>query len=107
MIEFLLPLLESYGGSAAGLSGSQGLLNALGGGELFGKMAGSTMDNGMQGPTQGSGLFGALSGGGLGALGSLVGAGKKSKPSSYLGAEAGSPSAGYQFSQQRFRPTAY
>lgn len=106
-MEFLLPLLESYGGSTAGLSGSQGLLNALGGGELFGKVAGSTMDNGMQGPTQGSGLFGALSGGGLGALSSLAGAGNKSKFNPYMSGDTGAPSNGYQFSQQRFRPTAY
>ena len=93
-MQFLLPLLESGAGAS--------LLSALGG-----TAAGTPMTGGMQGATQGSGLFGALSGGGMNPL---MGSGKSSF-NPYLGVEGGNKEdkqpSGYQFTQQRFRPTSY
>lgn len=107
MIEYLLPLLEASGASAGGLGGSAGLLNALGGGGVFGKVAGSTMDGGMQGPTQGSGLFGALSGGGMDSLLSPKAIQTGLMTKGLFGNEKQTAAPGYQFSQNRFRPTNY
>lgn len=111
MIEYLLPLLESAGGSAGGMGGTAGLLNALLGGKSLGSMAGTPMAGGMQGATKGSGILGALSGGGMGALlgDALPGGKKKALYSPYLKNEedaTGAPQQ-YQFTQNRFRPINY